>query len=358
MSASPYQGLPATSFWRSGVVEAHPLGADGLYRKRFEITAEDRITTAGSCFAQHIARAMRADGFNVLDVEPAPVGLPLERHLVFGYGQYSARYSNIYTARQLLQLLREAFMDVCSPEPVWTSQGKFFDSMRPAVEPRGLESVSEVHEHRAFHLEQVRKLFESTDVFIFTLGLTECWQLGGSDWVFPTAPGTVAGTYDPRRYRFKNLSYEEVVSDMNDALAIIQSVSRSQNLRVILTVSPVPLTATYTNDHVLTATTYSKSVLRVAAGRLCERHPHIAYFPSYEMVTAPWSRGIFFDSNLRTVNRAGVEVIMKTFLRHHRLDAVPGCSQTRAPTSNHIDEIACEEALLESFAGGGEGRGT
>lgn len=351
MKKSPYVALPATAFWRTGVAEAHPLSADALYRKRFEITADDRVGAAGSCFAQHIARAMRGDGFNVLDVEPPPAGLPRERQLAFGYGQYSARYSNIYTTRQLLQLLREAFQGVRSPDPVWTLEGRCFDSMRPAVEPAGLGSAEEVMAHREFHLEQVRRLFTQMDVFIFTLGLTECWRHEGSDWIFPTAPGTLAGSYDPAVYSFKNLSFGEIIADMNASLAIIRSVNRSSNLRILLTVSPVPLTATYTGEHVLTATTYSKSVLRAVAGTLCDEHQNVAYFPSYEMVTAPWSRGIFFDSNLRTVNSAGVDLIMKTFLRRHRLSPVQGAADALASTVHHMDEVACEEALLEAFSG-------
>lgn len=126
-------------------------------------------------------------------------------------------------------------------------------------------------------------------------------------------------------------------------------MNKSSTFRVLLTVSPVPLTATYTEDHVLLATTYSKSVLRAVVGAFCDKNENIAYFPSYEMVTAPWSRGIFFDSNLRTVNPSGVAIVMKTFLRHHRLDT--GHLNTEEPNIwlKHSEEIACEEALLEAF---------
>ena len=41
---------------------------------------------------------------------------------------------------------------------------------------------------------------------------------------------------------------------------------RTPKLRILLTVSPVPLTATAGDDHVLLATTYSKSVLRAGRG--------------------------------------------------------------------------------------------
>jgi hypothetical protein len=42
------------------------------------------------------------------------------------------------------------------------------------------------------------------------------------------------------------------------------------DLRIVLTVSPVPLVATVTGSHVVPATIYSKSVLRIAAQEIAE----------------------------------------------------------------------------------------
>ncbi len=67
-ASSPYEGLDKRSYWRSGVVDSHPLKMPDLYRRKFELRADDKIATAGSCFAQHIARAMRGKGYEVLDV--------------------------------------------------------------------------------------------------------------------------------------------------------------------------------------------------------------------------------------------------------------------------------------------------
>jgi hypothetical protein len=90
---SPYSALPRNSFWKTGVSEQHPLDVQGLYAKKFAIGADDRIATAGSCFAQHIGRHLKARNCTVLDVEPAPSGLTQEQAQQFGYGIYSARYA-------------------------------------------------------------------------------------------------------------------------------------------------------------------------------------------------------------------------------------------------------------------------
>ena len=78
-------------------------------------------------------------------------------------------------------------------------------------------------------------------------------------------------------------------------------------VKVILTVSPVPLVATAEEAHVLVATTLSKSVLRVAAEVVSARGRDVAYFPSYEIITGPQARGRYFAEDLRSVTDEGVD---------------------------------------------------
>src|SRR5207344_451486 len=79
----------------------------------------------------------------------------------------------------------------------------------------------------------------------------------------------------------------------------------------------VPLTATATSNHVLVATTYSKSVLRAVAGSLADTYPNTDYFPSYEMIASPWSKGFFYEANMRAVNTGGVAAVMRVFFEQH-----------------------------------------
>jgi hypothetical protein len=351
---SPYEGLPSSAFWRSGVAEESPFSVAGIYRKKFDITPTDKIATAGSCFAQHIGRFLRRNGYSVMDVEPAPAWMGEDLRARHGYGVYSARYGNIYTVAQLAQLALECTGAFSPRETVWRRGDRFVDAMRPAMEPEGFESPEELLLHRRFHLERVRSLFASMDVFVFTLGLTEAWFAADSDCCFPTAPGTVGGEFDPEKYVFRNLTYGDITKSFAQFFSALRKLRGSQLPRVILTVSPVPLTATASGRHVLAATTYSKAVLRAVAGDAANANDFIDYFPSYEIVTNPAAHGAFFDSNLRTVRRAGVETVMKTFFEAHPpAVAAPGASAAAVPAANDADAedpLACEEALLEAFA--------
>ena len=352
MAGSPYVDLDTRAYWRTGVSRHAPPDLPDLYRKRFEISPGDRIATAGSCFAQHLTRRLRDHGYGVLDVEPPPVGLNASDERAFGYRLFSARYGNVYTTRQLLQLLREASGEFEPREWIWRRDGRHYDALRPAVEPRGLESPGEVIAHREAHLNAVRRLIGEVDVFVFTFGLTEAWAHIESGTIFPTAPGTIAGEFDPERFEFVNFTFAEVLQDFRSAMRLLQRVRPA--IRFILTVSPVPLTATASGEHVLTATMYSKSVLRAVAGELYAEHPEVDYFPAYELVASHWSRASAFEDNLRSISEDGVAAVLETFLAEHsageehpakpRLDVLAGQDDTGE------DDQVCEDALLDAFA--------
>jgi len=312
---SPYTDLPPERFWRSGVSETHPLLVQNLYKKKFDIGRGDKIATAGSCFAQHVANHLRDNGFSVMDVEPPPEILSEEVAKKFGYKIYSARYGNIYTVRQLLQLAHDADKGAVDENDVWEKDGRFYDALRPNIESDGFESVHETIALRRQHLASVKDLFAEMDVFIFTLGLTEAWINKRTGRVYPTAPGTIAGNYDPEIYEFHNFSVDEIVADFTEFSKLVRAANRK--CQFILTVSPVPLTATAADEHVLLATTYSKSVLRAAAGALAKRSSRIDYFPSYEIIASPWSKGFFYEPNMRSVSPAGVEAVMRVFFSEH-----------------------------------------
>jgi hypothetical protein len=354
MPGSPYEGKPARSYWRTGVAEQTPQSVPDLYRKKFDITHDARIATAGSCFAQHIARYLRRERYCVIDEEPAPPGLAPELAKKFGFGLFSARYANIYVARQLLQLLREARGEFEPADWIWQNNGRYYDGLRPSIEPYGLDSPEEVTAHRVQHLEAVRRLFSSVDLFIFTFGLTEAWIHRQSGTVYPTAPGTIAGDFDPAAHQFKNFTFSEIYDDFMTIRELLRGMN--PGLKFLVTVSPVPLTATASEDHVLTATIYSKSVLRAVTGQLYNEFDDIDYFPSYELIASHFSKGRFYAPNLRSVADEGVETVMRHFLKVHagaeaapRRESVRTVRRKRAPPADENDVI-CEEVLLEAFA--------
>ena len=304
--ANPYVGRPGSAFWERGVAKSSRPVPENLYRPKWAIPKSANIVTAGSCFAQHIGRRLAAAGFAIVDAEPAPALFPIERRQEFNYGVYSGRYGNIYTARQLLQLVSEA-LDGPVRNIVWQAKGGYVDALRPQIEPQPYSTAELVRIHRERHIERVRSMLEHVDLLIFTFGLTEAWEDLETGSILPVVPGTRAGgKFDPDRYAFRNFTHAEVMADflmVRDRLLALRP-----ELRILVTVSPVPLVATAVDRHVQVSTVYSKSVLRAVAGELSDRFEDIDYFPSYEIITSPWSGACFYGPDMRDVTSEGVNM--------------------------------------------------
>lgn len=346
---NPYKIKPERAFWRASVGSRHYADLADLWEP-MPLRKSDRIATAGSCFAQHIGNNLAARGAAFMDMEPAPpVFASSAEARTWGYGVFSCRYGNIYTTRQLIQLFDEAHGNRTPLERVWQKQDRYFDALRVSVDPVGQDSPETVLALRLRHLEAVRRMFAELDVFVFTMGLTEGWENAEDGSMFAVAPGTVAGTYDPERHVFRNLRAAEIRTDMLAFWERLRAVN--PGARMLLTVSPVPLAATATDNHVLVATTYSKSVLRAVAGELAEDVADIHYFPSYEIISSHPGRGMFFEPDLRNVNPFGVDFVMT-----HFFSGMLAAEFREATVRDAEDlDLICDEERLDPNPTGAEG---
>jgi hypothetical protein len=312
---NPYRDLPDYRFWRRAIERIALQDIDPVVHPRFTLGKDDKVATAGSCFAQHISRTLRSHGFRFLVTEEA-TGLEAEEARRRQFDIFTARYGNVYTARQLLQLFDRAFGHFEPVDGCWIrADGRFVDAFRPQVEPDGFATIEELALARETHLKAVRQMFEQLNVMVFTLGLTEAWRSRIDGAVYPLAPGVIAGTPNAQRYEFVNFEVRDVTVDLQAFIARLRGINPSA--RVILTVSPVPLIATYEDRHALVSTTYSKAVLRVAAEEVIRGDLRSDYFPSYELITGNHTRGAYFEDDLRSVTTSGVEHAMRLFLSHY-----------------------------------------
>jgi hypothetical protein len=186
-----------------------------------------------------------------------------------------------------------------------------------------------------------------SDVLIFTLGLTEAWKECTLGHTLPLAPGVAGGDFDPQQYTFENFTFDSIKDDLQSLVTLLSELNPS--LKFLFTVSPVSLKATYEKRNVLISTQVSKSRLRIAIDCVVSENSNCEYFPSYEIVTAPWGNKNFFSSDRREVNQAGVRTVMEIFLRtmlesyfsNENLLKLEG-----RKNANSGSEITCDEALI------------
>jgi hypothetical protein len=327
MSIDPYQALPAHCFWR-GVVASEDV--DPVVRAKFKIAPHDKVATAGSCFALHMGPRLESSGFHHLVTESAPAHVAAADAPRFGYGAFSARYGEIHTSRQWLQLLLRAYGALVPDELAWSDEtDRFLDPFRPGIQPGGFGSLEELEADRAHHFACVRRAVETMDVLVLTLGQTETWVSRNDGAAFPVCPGVAGGEFDGAHYLFANLTVADVVADLETAIWFIKT--KNPRAKLILTVSPVPLAETALDRSVVVSTTYSKAVLRVAAEQVSEAHPHVAYFPAYEIIAGAQARG--YDRTLREVTAQSLEEAMRLFMRHY----ADGAEAASAALADDVD---------------------
>ncbi|MFW2545258.1 GSCFA domain-containing protein [Primorskyibacter sp. 2E107] len=348
----PYKDLPAKHFWRKAIADVPRHDVMLPVNSSFKIAPEDKVATAGSCFAQHLAKGLEQAGFRYFVPEDGAELTP-EQRAKENYGVFSARYGNIYTTLQLHQTLLEAYGEAVPQDRVWQGKdGRFYDPYRPAIQPGGFESEAAVLEARETMLAAVRRIVEDSDIFVFTLGLTEGWRNTADGWAYPVVPGSIAGAFDPDKHEFFNMTFREVQEALEASLAIFRK--HNPTIRVLLTVSPVPLVATYEDRHVLTATTYSKSVLRAVVEETARAHDWVTYFPSYEIITGHYNGGLYFEEDMRNVAMRGVRHVMQNFMQEmtnviassKEMDAQLAEQFTSELTA--LDNLVCEGEALDS----------
>ncbi|WP_255835592.1 GSCFA domain-containing protein [Kordiimonas sp. SCSIO 12603] len=347
----PYSNLPTEAFWRTAVASKNPLNIEGLWKPKFKILPDQQVLTAGSCFAQHIGKALSANGYNWHDGEIAPDFIDAETKHKYNYGIFSFRTGNIYTTSLLLQWLEWAVDPSKAPKECWKdANGRYYDPFRPNIEPNGFTSEEELIAARNATFTAIRKSLKTAKFFVFTLGLTEAWKNTEEGYFYPLCPGTLQGSFDKSKHVFVNLKYPEIHSSLVKAIELVKSIN--DDIKFILTVSPVPLTATAAEKHVLVSTTYSKSTLRAVAGDLADERDDVDYFPSYEIITGTPYKGMFYEPNQRSVANRGVAHVMEHFFADFDVPNAPK-EHAQAETQtiqNDEDDIVCEEELLDAFS--------
>jgi hypothetical protein len=350
---NPYSSLPDHRFWRKAVTGLPPFAIDPLMSTPFKIAREDRVATAGSCFAQEIAHRLQTSGYTYYLAEKPPQGMSADEALRRNYSMYSCRYGNIYTTAQFRQLIERVYGDFKPTLDVWErpEDGRIVDPFRPRIEPEAYDSVEAMHADRESHFAAVRHMIETMDVFVFTFGHTETWRHKEDGAILQLAPGVAGGTWDDNVYEFYNMTVSEVVRDFLAGVDRIRAIN--PKVRIVLSVSPVGIIATYEDRHVVVSNTAVKSILRAAADEVVRARPNIAYFPSYDLVNVSPNAARFYRDDTRRINPHGIDRTMKMFFDHftdraREEQSVRTLKVDVAGEAEANARVICDEEAIES----------
>jgi hypothetical protein len=202
------------------------------------LSPTSRVFAFGSCFAANITRALKR------------WGVPAD------HVNYPEDINSTYANRDLLEWLR----DGATPNA--------------AIYERALGSG-----YRENTIAQLR----GASVVIISLGVAPCFFDRETKGFVPTLGSNFSVSALLRKFEFRMTSVAENVTNLRVMIGILRELV--PNISIVLTVSPVPLRATFERRSAVLADCVSKSTLRLAAEEILqEQAPGFYYWPSFEIV--------------------------------------------------------------------------
>jgi hypothetical protein len=279
-----------------------------LAEPKFRLHKDENFFMIGSCFARGLEAALANRKFNVLSQTSA-----FDQWNTYVAGTTPLGATNKYN----LGSIRNEFVWALGidryPEEALAHLGNglvYDPHMNPVFGPALKE---EVQARRKVMTDLVGKVREA-DVVVVTLGLVEVWKDTHLDLITNSTPNPLACRTQP------DLGYKENLQFLEDIYELLSKNTRAGS-RIIVTVSPVPLEATFTRRDIIEATTYSKSLLRVVAEDFALSKPNVEYFPSYEIVMNSPRPNAWME-DCRHVRGELANFIMTQFINHFVLGTV------------------------------------
>ena len=277
---------------------------------KFTLRRDDKFYAIGSCFARGIESSLTGHKIIVESAAPEFAELQPANKELSGLG-----FTNKYNTYSILNELRWALdPDAVFPQEsiVQVTKTTWYD---PHTNPSlALADLAETLERRAM-MQAVTKRIKHCRAVIVTLGLAEVWRDVKADVFINRTPIPSLFKTQPGRYEFHLTSFAENWANLEAIYALLTQYGHP-DVRIVVTVSPVPLMNTFSTMDIVVANTWAKSLLRAVAQEWAAAHPNVDYFPSYEIVQSS-DRAAVWERDLRHVKGAGAHHIMELFLRNY-----------------------------------------
>ena len=270
---------------------------------KFKIPKGSKIFTIGSCFAREIEDRIS----NEYDMCIRNFTLPEHPFKTYHWGTLPVSHLlNEYNLGTIHQRIVNACNDSKIEGGLVQRDGEFKDLLLHIwAEPKSKNIIDNFR----FLINEYYSNIKSADVIVITLGLIECWYDTVDCIYLNTAPSQSDITNEPSRYHFCELSYEDTSNLLNKCVAQINK--NNPRAKILLTVSPVPLEATFSGSNCIVASFNAKAILRASINYVTDIYDNVDYFPSYEIVQSRGCQG-FTEDNTH-VNQESINAVFKVF---------------------------------------------
>ena len=227
--------------------------------KNYLINKSTNIFTAGSCFAVEIRKELKSKNYNIypkyfninFDAHKSSIGSLPVRDNINHYNTYSI----LYELMRFHNLFKQNDNDYWIINDNWFGNQKAFqDPYRRAIYSNNqkelFKTINKIN-HTMFDA------LTNSEVYIFTLGLTEVWKKKDNDMIACMNPGYAQGGGFKETF-FYSSSFDDNLSNLREIVKLSKKINNKIN--IIFTVSPVPLGRTFRNVDVVIANEESKAI--------------------------------------------------------------------------------------------------
>jgi tetratricopeptide (TPR) repeat protein len=212
-----------------------------LNREPKFIDKNTKFFTMGSCFARNLAGSLLKSGYAAHHME------------------ISEYINTTFANRVFVDWLSDAEIDV-------------------AIRDRIVELLP-----KGWSKENTLQIIRNSNVFILTLGVAPAFfDRATGDFVLPR-PSALNSRVLAEKYLYRTTSVQENVDNVLHLINFIRSIS--PEIKVVVTVSPVPLLASFEYESAVQADCLSKSTMRLVAHEVVNNSKlqNILYWPSFEV---------------------------------------------------------------------------
>src|SRR6266403_3078248 len=218
---------------------------------KFKLHRDDKFYAIGSCFARGLENALAAHKITVESAAPEVAKLQPANKEVSGLG-----FTNKYNTYSILNELRWS-LDPDAEFPresiVRLTETTWDDPhTAPTLEFANLE---ETLKRRAL-MQAVTKRIENCRAVILTVGLAEVWRDVKADVFINRTPIPSLLETEPDRYEFHLTGFVENMANLEAIHALLTQYGHP-DVRIIVTVSPVPLMNTFSTMDIVVANSWA-----------------------------------------------------------------------------------------------------
>lgn len=258
----------------------------------------------GSCFANNIIKYLKEN--NIINTLPGFSRLGSKIN-----GEYDIlRTGNIYTPAQMKQLFEEINNQQINHISYKDHNNFYFDALRPGVFENKFNTEEEVKTARKIHIKNLLAKITDAKQVILTFGMIEGWRDKKTKYFLPSLPHIRNKDIDSNLFEYHCEDLQSIINNIHYIVSFINKCN--PNAKIFITVSPVPLVATYKKNHISVSNSASKSSLRASIEYLLTNQSlKFNYFPSYEMITSNFFGGPYLNIPPKHgVSEKGIKLVM------------------------------------------------